>query len=434
MAPRQSAIVRVMSGSGPSTWADAVWIGEVDDTNLPVDDAQLLDSAGFSAARLMVRHGRVPRGFVHLPIVGGRVSAEALRDAALSLPVQPPARADVPTPPISVVICTRDRPALLEAALTSALRLDYPSFEIVVVDNNPASNSTRSIVESFGDATLSVVDAPIQGLSRARNVGLAAARHEIVAFTDDDVVVDPLWLRGIAEGFARAADVACVSGMVPSGELGSIAQGYFDRRVQWASSCDSHLFALADERPGEPLFPFQVGRFGTGANFALRRDVAIELAGFDERLGIGSPTGGGEDIDMFVRVLLAGHRLAYEPSALVWHRHRSDLASLTRQIRDYGTGLGAWIMTLAMNPSTAAMILRRIVPGIRHAWRMTRVDMPESEVPVDFARLSRVERLAILAGPFALLRASRSGALARPLRSIPASLGATPTQYVEVTT
>ena len=395
-----------------SPWPQALWIGEVRDDAILNGRIELAGSAGFSRARLLVRHGRRPRGFVEVALSDGGLDAGQLTDLieALPRPLEPSAGARQPT---SVVLCTRDRPERLRTALESLLRLNYSDYEVVVVDNNPASGLTRAVVESIVHPRLRMVDAPRPGLSAARNVGIRQARNEIVAFTDDDVVVDPDWLAGIADGFSARERVGCVSGMVPSAEVASSAQSYFDRRVSWARSCEREVFSFCDQRPDEPLFPFQVARFGTGANFAIRRRLAIRLGGFDEAFGIGSATGGGEDIDMFVRVLLSGEILVYEPSAIIWHRHRPDVTGLTRQMRDYGTGLGAWFAQLALHPRTAAMMTRRSLAGIRHVKRMTRVD--GSNRVAELAGLGRIERRAMLAGPFALARARLSGARRRPL-------------------
>jgi len=400
------------SGGGP-TYPDATWVAAIDETEL-AGPITLSGLSGYRAARLLVRSGRVPRGFVELAVHDGRVDPAALARAVAGLP---PGRAPSagPCPPISVVLCTYDRPALLATALQSLVELDYPEFEIVVVDNHPQSGLTPPVIAALGDVRVRLVTEPRRGLARARNRGVLAARHGLVAFTDDDVLLDRWWLRGVADGFAAGADVACVTGIVASGEIGSPAQAYFDRRVSWATRCQPDLFSLRRERPDEPLFPFQVGRFGTGANFAVRVDALFALGGFDERLGVGSAAGGGEDIDLFVRILLAGHELAYAPTALVWHRHRRDVASLSRQITDYGTGLGAWMTKLALDRQTLRMMCRRLWPGLVHYRRITADRSPGAAGPIDLHRLGRIERRAVLRGPVALLRAHRAGGRPRPL-------------------
>lgn len=368
--PPRVVLERTMSSPEAPTWPGAVWVGAIDVREVPGDDSARLavaDPAGHARARLLVRDGSVPRGFVELDLEHGGVDVAALREAVSGLPAgeRPPVPARLPA--MSVVLCTRDRADQLDGALRSLLQLDHPDFEIVVVDNAPSDESTRDLVTNvFTDPRIRYVREPVPGLSSARNAGVLAARNEIVAFTDDDVVVDRSWLRAIASGFARGQDVVCVSGLVASGELRTPAQRYFDDRVTWSRNLVPRVFRLSSPPTGSPLFPFSVGDYGTGANFAMRRAAILELDGFDEALGVGTVTGGGEDIDMFSRVVLSGAALVVEPSALVWHRHRSDVRALRTQATGYGTGLGAWLTKIALRPRTLGMALRRAPLALRH--------------------------------------------------------------------
>ncbi len=134
--------------------------------------------------------------------------------------------------------------------------------------------------------------------------------------------------------------------------------------MSWGDSCRP-----AEHRIGGPsddgLFPYSPGIFGTGASFAVRADVLQELGGFDEALGAGTRTAGGEDLDAFVRIVLAGHTLVYEPAAVVWHQHRSDLDGLRRQMFAYGTGLSAFLAKHLLDRSTRRAVLTRIPRGLR---------------------------------------------------------------------
>ncbi len=424
IAARSVHVRRVIAEPPAPSFAGAIWIGSVDVTEL--DGRLELEGAhGYRSARLLVRAGRIPLANVHVPIIDGGLDGSVVRDLVDELPpVVAPAPLGI-TPPISVVLCTYDRPGLLRSALDSLLRLDYPDYELVVVDNHPGHPATRAVLESYDDPRLRWFPEPAQGLARARNTGAAQARHHLVAFTDDDVTVDPQWLLGIADGFAVGPNVACVCGLVPTAELDSPAQGYFDRRVSWARSMQREVFSLAGPPPGERLFPFQVARFGTGANFAVRKEALERIGGFDEGLGAGSTCGGGEDIDIFVRMLLAGQWLAREPSAIVWHRHRPGFDTLKEQIEQYGVGLGAWLATLLVNPRALAMIVRRALPGIVHLREVSRTGDPSLDMEREFEGLWRTERRAVLKGPWRLLRARLSGAKSRPIRRFrPATSGA----------
>jgi GT2 family glycosyltransferase len=397
------------------TWAQAVWVGAVDDSTdsaaLVLDEAQ-----GFGRARLLIRSGVVPRGFVDVAIDAGRPDADALDAAIADLPAAGPAPAQPdPLPAVTVVICTRDRPDSLRRALRSVVEVDYPTLEIVVVDNNPRTGTAQAVADQLADPRIRVVPAPIAGLSRARNVGLLAATSPLVAYTDDDVVVDRNWIRGLVAGFAVAPDVACVTGLVPTGALRTPVHAYFDERVSWSAQLSPDLFRASERRDDLPMFPFCVGRFGTGANFAFRRADLIALGGFDEALGAGAATGGGEDIDMFLRILLSGRALAFEPSSIVWHRHRDDTAGLSSQVYTYGTGLGATMTIHALKPATAWRLAKAAIAGTRHIWTTT--GAAEKAVTFDgSSELAGRERRGVLAGPVTLVRARLSGARRRPVR------------------
>lgn len=402
-------------------WSGATWIGRIEEECL--DAASRLDLVGgngFRRARLLVASNRQPRGFIDVPVTDGTVDIAAVRAEVTTLPDIPERAPRPDLPPISVAVCTRDHPDDLRAVLESLAASDYPDFELLVIDNNPTSGLTGPIVADFElctDTTIRHIEAAGRGLSIARNIAIRSAAHGIVAFTDDDALVDGHWLRNLAYGFARDERVACVCGAVPSAELITPAQQYFDRRVGWASWSEPTLYNLSSPPGDDPLFPMHVARYGTGANFAISKDVALEVGGFDEALGVGSPTGGGEDIDMFVRVLLAGHSLVREPSAVVWHRHRRSVDDLRIQIRGYGAGLGAWIAKLLTQPRTLGMAVRRFGPAIRHLRTVTVVPPADADPDPALDRIRRNELIGVLYGPLALLGARVAGRDAGPLKT-----------------
>ena len=408
-------------GSGqPPEWTGALWIGAVDLRRLDgFAYLRLQRSEGYDRARLLVREGRKVRGFVELAAPGGLISCRAVEAAASVLPVVLSPGLRGATPWITVIVCTRDRAADLRASLTAILRLDYPTFDVLVVDNAARTAETREMVrDDFADPRVTLISEPAPGLSRARNAGLRHARGEIVAFTDDDVIVDEAWLREIAAGFERAPAAACVTGLVPAGEVRSPSQAYFEGRVNWSKALAPAVYSLADPPTGLPKFPFSPGAFGTGANFALRRETAIAMGGFDTALGAGTRTGGGEDIDMFTRVLLDGYSLVVQPSAVVWHRHRDGVGELRKQARSYSTGLGAWLTKILLTPRMARLAAVRM-PGV--AWdamhRVRRARPPAGEGPelldpraAQLARLLNRERWSVARGPVTYLLERRTQA------------------------
>jgi len=269
---------------------------------------------------------------------------------------------------VSVVVCTRNRSDQLAACLDRLRELTYPNLEIVVVDNAPSDDSTRHVVAAAAaaDPRFRYVVEPRPGLSRARNRGLAVAGGTYLAYTDDDVEVDPDWVEGLLRGFHRRSDVGCVTGLVATAEITSAAEEYFDARAaSWSSRCEPELFSLDGAHARDPLFPYSPGIFGTGANLAFDRALLVALGGFDEALGAGTRTRGGEDLDIFVRVLRAGRAIAYEPAALVWHHHRADRDALLQQMYGYGTGLSAFLTKALVQRDTRREVLGRIPLGLR---------------------------------------------------------------------
>ena len=191
---------------------------------------------------------------------------------------------------------------------------------------------------------------PTPGASAGRNCGLRAATGEVVAFADDDVLVDRLWLRNLVLGFQAAPGVACVTGMILPAELETPAQVWIEEFGGFDKGYQRQIFDLGEFAPADPLYPYAVGRFGSGANAAFDPAVLRRVGGFDTALGPATPARGGEDIDTFLQIILAGYRLVYEPRSLVRHHHRRDYADLLRTVQSYGVGLSAVLTKALMNP------------------------------------------------------------------------------------
>lgn len=392
-----------------------------------------------AVVRALVRLHGEPLGYATVPAVDGGVDCEQLlatvweqwaadinehltgeghdaltRLAPADLPLPSPTRrcpCQVPTDRfVSVIVCTHNRSTILPRCLNSLRALTYPQLEIVVVDNAPSDGSTRTVVEKMiaADDRFRYVVEPRAGLSYARNKGLTEACGEIVAYTDDDVTVDPQWVEGIIRGFGRDSDVGCVTGLVCSASLTSYVEAYFDARAaSWSTRISPEIFRMDGDTANGPLYPFSAGVFGTGANFAFDRS-ALDSTGFDEALGAGARTRGGEDLDAFVAVLLSGRSIVYEPSAIVWHYHRVGHVELLRQLYGYGTGFAAFITKCLMRRSTRWEIIRRIPAGLGRVAAIRSETKAALGEQVEFPKgAAMVEFLGYAAGPYLYLRALR---------------------------
>lgn len=260
---------------------------------------------------------------------GAAIRASELLD--LLGPVRRATHTSAPRVParISIVICTHERPDDLRRCLDALAPARSSGHEVIVVDNAPSTDRTAAVLRAAGVRRL--VERR-QGLDHARNAGLAASSHAIVAFVDDDVVVSPSWAEAIAGSFDDQ-DVTCVTGLVLPFELETVAQEAFERYSQHRRDLEPARYSR------ETLRPSAAGVAGMGANMAFRRDVLAQLGGFDPRLDAGTRTHSGGDTDMFARVLDAGHIIAYVPDAFVWHRHRLTDADVRRCVFGYGVGL-----------------------------------------------------------------------------------------------
>jgi O-antigen biosynthesis protein len=225
--------------------------------------------------------------------------------------------ADVPFPRgcdwprISVVVCTYNGARTLAPCLDALLKLNYPDYEVIVV-NDGSSDDTTSIAARYPFQLISTSN---EGLSNARNRGAVAATGEIVAYIDDDAMADTDWLLHIAESFRNPA-YAAVGGP----------------NIAPLTSC--FMADCVDHAPGSPthvLFTDREAEHIPGCNFTIRRDLLLRMGGFDPRF-----RAAGDDVDLCWRLEEMGWKIGFNGAAMVWHHRRSTLASYLKQQTGYG--------------------------------------------------------------------------------------------------
>jgi O-antigen biosynthesis protein len=314
-------------------------------------------------------------------------------------------------PFISVVICTRDRPEQVKKCLDRLARQDYPRYEVVVVDNAPASDALRAVVEgqTAGGAPFRYCVEPRPGLSWARNAGIAAAKSDIIAFLDDDDEPDEDWLTWIAGGFARGGRVGCVSGIVLPARLDNAIENLFEQIGGHSKGRGFAAETFTKSGPQSPLWPLPP--FGVGANMAFRREALDRIGGFDVALGAGTPTGGGEDTLAITLIMLAGYEMVYEPVALMWHHHRQDMTSLNKQLHGYSIGLTAFYAALLRRRPGALFGLLKLLPMAADYLKGGSAEEASSE-PAEEARelaaeLDRRALQGMLKGPWLYAKSRR---------------------------
>jgi GT2 family glycosyltransferase len=395
---------------------------------LPGDDA-----GTYGSARLFARLHGYPLGSVDLDAapdglspercaeaiwagLGGEINRHLRADglpaltglSAAGIPAAPapacqaPRRAVLAQAPFaSVVVCTKDRPDAVDRVLGSIAQLDYPSFETIVVDGSPGPETEQLVRDRFPAVRYVRLDRG--GVVVGRNRALLEAKAEMLAYVDDDAVVDRDWLSEHIAGLQQAANIACTTGFAIPLELVTQAQAWFEELGAFVEGVEPRTISLAN-RPRGSLLPYATGRIGSGVSMAWRASALRAIGGFDlalDRLG-------AEDISAFYDALCAGYAVSFWPAAVVHHEHRRDYQVLRNQVRSYARGLGAYLARcLLTQPSRIPDFLIRLPVGLIYTFspRSIRNNKRSTTFPKEFAG---IQRKALLGGPWAYLKGRRS--------------------------
>ena len=231
----------------------------------------------------------------------------AVREAFTEAPFAP----ELHWPRVSVVVCSYNGARTIKDTLDGLSRLDYPDFEVIVVDDG-SRDTTATIARGYD---CRVIQTPNRGLARARNAGLAAATGEIVAYIDDDAYPDPHWLRYLASTFMSTSDAA-VGGpnIAPPGD-------------GWIADC----VARAPGGPIHVLLSDREAEHIPGCNMAFRKEALQAIGGFDPQFRTA-----GDDVDVCWQLQERGWTLGFHPAALVWHHRRNSVRTYWKQQIGYG--------------------------------------------------------------------------------------------------
>lgn len=252
-----------------------------------------------------------------------------------------PAREETPIhrlPSVDAVICSSgERVEDLKRAVQSVQKCDYPHLTVTLVDNSKTeAKALEGVAQEFG---IRYVREARRGLDFARNAGIEASDADIVAFIDDDVVVEPNWAKKVVQPFLDDVAIACVTGLTMPMEIETQAQELFE-------CYSTGGFRRGIDRKTFDRFntsPVAAGRCGAGANMAFRRSVFPIVGLFDEALDCGTPARAGGDTDMFYRLLRQGYKVCYEPTAIAWHKHRQEMHELRKQLYGYSIAVYAFL-------------------------------------------------------------------------------------------
>ncbi len=224
---------------------------------------------------------------------------------------QVPFPQDLRWPRISVVVCIYNGDETIHECCEGLLKLDYPNFEVIIVDDG-STDTTSAVASEYGFRLIRTENG---GLSAARNVGLQAATGEIIAYTDVDAYPDPHWLTYLAATLMKTKHVGVGGPNLAPPDDGPIAD-------------------CVDNAPGNPihvLLTDQEAEHIPGCNMAFRKACLQAIGGFDPRFRVA-----GDDVDVCWRLQQNGWSLGYSPAAVVWHHRRNSLRAYFKQQEGYG--------------------------------------------------------------------------------------------------
>jgi glycosyltransferase involved in cell wall biosynthesis len=206
---------------------------------------------------------------------------------------------------------------MLRTALASFTANTPSGVQILVVDSASTTDETRLVAEAAG---VDYVRSDIKGLSIARNLGLQTSRRSILVYTDDDCVGVEGWLDPVLPHFADPSVGAVTGRMLDHTMIGEAAPKGVSRRFE------------------KTLDGIDAGH---GAIMAFRRELLVDLGGFDPVLGAGRELAGAEDLDIFCRILDDGQAIEFDPKCVIHHMNTREDEAYAQLHRGYGLGLGA---------------------------------------------------------------------------------------------
>jgi O-antigen biosynthesis protein len=220
-----------------------------------------------------------------------------------------------PWPRVTVVVASYNGAATLGRCLDSLAGLNYPDYEVIVVDDG-SRDATPEIARRYPFRCIRVENG---GLSRARNLGIAAATGQVVAFLDSDAYADPDWLYFLVTALEEQGAAAVGGPNLCPAEDGFVAQ-------------------CVDHAPGNPthvLIDDELAEHVPGCNMAFRKEALEAIGRFDA-----VHRAAGDDVDVCWKLLARGERIAFSPGAFVWHHRRRSVGAFLRQQRGYGFAEG----------------------------------------------------------------------------------------------
>jgi glycosyltransferase involved in cell wall biosynthesis len=245
---------------------------------------------------------------------------------------------------ISLIVATLNRVSEIEILFTSLCAQNYAPMEVIIVDQNDDDRLVPLIV-AFGDRLqIRHLRSSVRNLSHARNVGIAVAAGDIIAFPDDDCVYPDRVLDRVVAAFTQDQDLGVLTGPAfsPEGRPGS---------GRWESESG-------------PINLSNVWTSVIAFNLFVRRAALIQVRGFDESFGVGAKFGSAEETDLVIRIIKCEYKCYYDFTLRIIHPDKSVTQVGTARAFVYGTGLGQVLRKHGVPARTSMRFFIRPIGGM----------------------------------------------------------------------
>lgn len=289
---------------------------------------------------------------------------------------------------VDIIISTYRCGARIDETIASIRHCHHTAFTLWILDQSEDNQTERWVTpHAEQDARIQYRRVPLRGISGTRNAGVKLTSSPYILFTNDDCLVAPGWIDSLLAEFAEQRTWA-VFGRVLAGP----------KRSSTAASDVVLALKLSERRQVYANDRFNLG-FGHGHNMAIRRERFLELGGFDEMIGSGSPLGVWDERDLGYRLLTGGGQIVYTPSAVTYHCHWQNWHGALAGFRRYGLGAGAAVAKYMRCGDPAALYLlfewifsqglRQIISGLFKWRRWGKVALGLSQLVYPWIGLAR---------------------------------------------
>lgn len=271
-------------------------------------------------------------------------------------------------PTVSLVIATYNRPEYLENCLKKLNNLVFPDgkVELIIVDDGSSTSYDAERLEKLSKFPFKFIRKEHSGITATKNKGIQEGQGDYVAFLDDDMVVSPLWLTHLMSGF-KDQNVAGVGSTNLTYPYNNPLTHYSDYRELARKAFRDETGEILNVLTGSAVF---------------KKDVLIEVGGFNARQSESGVPFGGDDVDLTWRIRNQGYQFRHVDGAITFHNHRSSLRGLIKQHIGYGEGTMFHCIDSGRSPAELSIPESTVLAVTKDLLHYASIEVPKRIVEV----------------------------------------------------